>query len=78
MAPWLSAITDSLEALHHQDVNTSGSLSYIMEKANIQFKSVNFMRGRSIKMRLLFSMNHKILPRHNLRRSLRVAGKVQN
>jgi PhoH-like ATPase len=48
MAPWLSAITDSLEALHHQDVNTSGSLSYIMEKANIQFKSVNFMRGRSI------------------------------
>ena len=48
MAPWLSAITDSLEVLHGQDVNTSGSLSYIMEKANIQFKSVNFMRGRSI------------------------------
>jgi predicted ribonuclease YlaK len=23
-------------------------MSYIMEKANIQFKSVNFMRGRSI------------------------------
>ncbi|MGL5320013.1 MAG: PhoH family protein, partial [Aeromonas veronii] len=31
-----------------QDENMSGSLSYIMEKANIQFKSVNFMRGRSI------------------------------
>lgn len=26
----------------------SGTLDYIMEKANIQFKSVNFMRGRSI------------------------------
>lgn len=48
MAPWLSAITDSLEVLHKQDVSTAGSMSYIMEKANIQFKSVNFMRGRSI------------------------------
>jgi PhoH-like ATPase len=48
MAPWLSAITDSLEALHKNDENTKGSMSYIMEKANIQFKSVNFMRGRSL------------------------------
>ena len=48
MAPWLAAITDSLEVLHKHDENTSGSMSYIMEKANIQFKSVNFMRGRSI------------------------------
>jgi len=48
MAPWLSAITDSLEVLHKNDENMSGSLNYIMEKANIQFKSVNFMRGRSI------------------------------
>lgn len=48
MAPWLAAITDSLEVLHKQDENMDGSLNYIMEKANIQFKSVNFMRGRSI------------------------------
>jgi len=48
MAPWLSAITDSLEMLHKSDENMNGSLNYIMEKANIQFKSVNFMRGRSI------------------------------
>jgi len=48
MAPWLAAITDSLEVLHKQDESMSGSLNYIMEKANIQFKSVNFMRGRSI------------------------------
>ncbi len=48
MAPWLAAITDSLEVLHKQDENPSSSLNYIMEKANIQFKSVNFMRGRSI------------------------------
>jgi PhoH-like ATPase len=48
MAPWLAAITDSLEVLHKNDENVKGSMSYIMEKANIQFKSVNFMRGRSI------------------------------
>lgn len=53
MAPWLAAITDSLEVLHKQDENMSGSLNYIMDKANIQFKSVNFMRGRSIQNSLV-------------------------
>jgi len=48
MAPWLSAITDSLEALHKHDESMESSLNYIMKKANIQFKSLNFMRGRSI------------------------------
>ncbi|MGL4473008.1 MAG: PhoH family protein [Shewanella sp.] len=48
MMPWLAAITDTLEVLHKNDVNPNGSMSYIMEKANIQFKSINFMRGRSI------------------------------
>ncbi len=53
MAPWLSAITDSLEVLHKNDESMDGSLNYIMEKANIQFKSVNFMRGRSIQNALV-------------------------
>ncbi|QBG36948.1 PhoH family protein [Litorilituus sediminis] len=53
MAPWLAAITDSLEVLHQQDENMHGSLNYIMDKANIQFKSVNFMRGRSIQNALV-------------------------
>ncbi|EDQ00793.1 PhoH family protein [Shewanella benthica] len=48
MTPWLAAITDSLEVLHKNDVNPSGSMNYIMDKANVQFKSINFMRGRSI------------------------------
>ncbi|RUO20396.1 ribonuclease [Aliidiomarina iranensis] len=48
MAPWLAAITDSLEVLHKQDENMESSLNFIMSKANIQFKSLNFMRGRSI------------------------------
>lgn len=48
MAPWLAAITDSLEVLHKSDEHPHASVNYIMEKANIQFKSINFMRGRSI------------------------------
>lgn len=48
MAPWLAAITDSLEVLHKHDENMESSMNYIMNKANIQFKSLNFMRGRSI------------------------------
>ncbi|MDX1706839.1 PhoH family protein [Pseudidiomarina sp.] len=48
MAPWLAAITDSLEVLHKNDESMESSMNYIMNKANIQFKSLNFMRGRSI------------------------------
>jgi len=48
MAPWLAAITDSLEVLHKHDESMESSLNYIMNKANIQFKSLNLMRGRSI------------------------------
>ncbi len=53
MAPWLSAITDSLEVLHKNDVNAASSMNYTIEKANLQFKSVNFMRGRSIQNSLV-------------------------
>ena len=48
MMPWLAAVTDTLEVLHKHDLSKEGSLNYIMEKGNIQFKSVNFMRGRSL------------------------------
>ena len=48
MLPWLAAVTDTMEALHKNDVSSEGSMKYIYDKANLQFKSVNFMRGRSI------------------------------
>ena len=47
MAPWLAAFDDNLEILHGADESTSGSIDYVKERANIQFKSLNFMRGRS-------------------------------
>ncbi len=47
MAPWLAAFDDNLEVLHGADEYAKSSMDYIKEKANIQFKSLNFMRGRS-------------------------------
>ena len=47
MAPWLAAFDDNLEVLHGTDENAMGTIEYIKERANIQFKSLNFMRGRS-------------------------------
>jgi len=48
MGPWLAAFDDNLEVLHGGDESAASSIEYVKEKANIQFKSLNFMRGRSI------------------------------
>lgn len=47
MAPWLAAFEDNLEVLHGGDDSPLSSIEYVKERANIQFKSLNFMRGRS-------------------------------
>lgn len=47
MAPWLAAFDDNLEILHGGDECSGGSIDYVKERANLQFKSLNFMRGRS-------------------------------
>lgn len=48
MMPWLAAIHDNLEALHKQDDNPEASIRFALDKGNLQFKSLNFIRGRSI------------------------------
>lgn len=47
MMPWLAAFEDNLEILHGSDESPISSIEYVKQKANIQFKSLNFMRGRS-------------------------------
>ena len=47
MAPWLAAFEDNLEVLHGKDEDCFSSMEYVKARANIQFKSLNFMRGRS-------------------------------
>lgn len=46
MGPWLGAITDNLEALHWDDENCSSSVEYVMNKVPLNFKSLNYIRGR--------------------------------
>ncbi|MGB1141931.1 MAG: PhoH family protein, partial [Halioglobus sp.] len=53
MAPWLAAFDDNLEILHGTDESCHGSIEYVKERANIQFKSLNFMRGRSFNNALI-------------------------
>ena len=53
MAPWLAAFDDNLEILHGADEHAYSSIDYVKQKANIQFKSLNFMRGRSFNNALI-------------------------
>ena len=53
MAPWLAAFDDNLEILHGADEHSFSSIDYVKQKANIQFKSLNFMRGRSFNNALI-------------------------
>src|SRR5690606_29786576 len=53
MDPWLGAINDNIEALHLNDENPSGSINYVKERANIQFKALNYIRGRSFQKSLI-------------------------
>ncbi|MEQ9209189.1 MAG: PhoH family protein, partial [Pseudomonadales bacterium] len=44
---------DNLEVLHGGDESPYSSVEYVKERANIQFKSLNFMRGRSFNNALI-------------------------
>ncbi len=53
MQPWLGAFTDNLEALHSEDFDPSSSEDYVGSKVPLQFKSLNFVRGRSFQQTFL-------------------------
>ncbi len=53
MAPWLAAFDDNLEVLHGADESPYSSVEYVKVRANIQFKSLSFMRGRSFNNALI-------------------------
>ena len=46
-APWCGGAYDALEYLHKNDKDPKGSVDYLMEQNKIQFKALNFIRGRS-------------------------------
>jgi PhoH-like ATPase len=53
MDPWLGGISDNLEALHIRDESPQQSIAYIRSKANIEFKALNYIRGRSFQKSLI-------------------------
>lgn len=74
MEPWLGAITDNLEALHSDDENTHGSVDYILQKVPLQFKSLNYIRGRSFQQTLLLIDECQNLTPHQVKTIITRAG----
>ncbi|WP_207062776.1 PhoH family protein [Motiliproteus sp. SC1-56] len=75
MTPWLAAIQDNLEAMHEHDEQPQSSIKYTIEKANIQFKSLNFIRGRSIQDALVIVDESQNLTPSQLKTILTRCGK---
>lgn len=74
MEPWLGAITDNLEALHMDDENTHGSVDYILQRVPLQFKSLNYIRGRSFQQSLLLIDECQNLTPHQMKTIITRAG----
>lgn len=74
MDPWLGAITDNIEALHLHDASPSGSIDYVREKANIQFKALNYIRGRSFQKALILIDECQNLTPHQMKAIITRAG----
>jgi PhoH-like ATPase len=74
MEPWLGAITDNLEALHMEDESTNGSVDYILQKVPLQFKSLNYIRGRSFQQSLILIDECQNLTPHQVKTIITRAG----
>jgi PhoH-like ATPase len=74
MEPWLGAITDNLEALHEDDENMHASVEYILPKVPLQFKSLNYIRGRSFQHSLILIDESQNLTPHQIKTIITRAG----
>ena len=74
MDPWLGAINDNIEALHLNDENPGGSIEYVKERANIQFKALNYIRGRSFQRSLILIDESQNLTPHQMKAIITRAG----
>lgn len=75
MEPWLGAIVDNIEALHEDDESTPGSIDYILQKVPIQFKSLNYIRGRSFQNSFIIIDECQNLTPHQMKTIITRAGK---
>jgi len=75
MEPWLGAITDNLEALHCNDEDSESSIDFVMSKVPLQFKSLNYIRGRSFQNSLIIIDESQNLTPHQIKAIVTRAGK---
>ena len=74
MEPWLGAITDNLEALHMDDECTHSSVEYILDRVPLQFKSLNYIRGRSFQQSFILIDESQNLTPHQIKTIITRAG----
>ncbi len=74
MEPWLGAITDNLEALHADDESPHGSVNYILDRVPLQFKSLNYIRGRSFQQSFMIIDECQNLTPHQMKTIITRAG----
>jgi PhoH-like ATPase len=74
MEPWLGAIVDNLEALHQKKDGVIVDIKSVMEKLPIQFKSMNYMRGRSFQQSLIIIDECQNLTPHQIKTLITRAG----
>ncbi|TCS42606.1 PhoH family protein [Reinekea marinisedimentorum] len=74
MQPWLGAFTDNLEALHSEDFDPGSSEDYVGSKVPLQFKSLNFVRGRSFQQTFLIVDEAQNLTPHQVKTIVTRAG----
>lgn len=74
MDPWLGGIADNIEALHKEDENQHGSIQYLLEKIPIQFKSINYLRGRSFQNSFIVIDECQNLSPHQIKTVITRAG----
>lgn len=74
MQPWLGAFTDNLEALHAEDFDPGSSQEFVGAKVPIQFKSLNFVRGRSFQQSFMIVDEAQNLTPHQIKTIITRAG----
>ena len=74
MEPWLGAIVDNLEALHAKPDGSIVDIKSVLEKLPLQFKSMNYMRGRSFQQSLIIIDECQNLTPHQIKTLITRAG----
>jgi predicted ribonuclease YlaK len=67
-------LNDNLEALHMDDECTHGSVDYILDRVPLQFKSLNYIRGRSFQQSFILIDESQNLTPHQIKTIITRAG----